>query len=127
MFSCCERKSQRRNGSAPQTEREVSLHSSASGAHQTDREVSLYSSASGAHQTEREVSLHSRGGKKKLFFDFSRFSLERLCLDSEKFIIDFLIKKKYIFTHPFCVEMQDASIIALFIESHNCDKEKLFL
>src|SRR4029434_395304 len=70
MFSCCERKSQRRNGSAPQTEREVSLHSSASGAHQTDREVSLYSSASGAHQTEREVSLHSRGGKKKSIFRF---------------------------------------------------------
>src|SRR4029434_1494189 len=35
-----------------------------------------------------------RGGEKNRFFDFSRFSLERFCLDSEKFIIDFLIKKK---------------------------------
>ena len=61
----------------------------------------------------------TRGGKKNRFFDFSRFSLKRFCLDSEKFIIDFL--------HPFCVEMQAASIIAMFIESHNCDKEKLFL
>src|SRR4029434_7157793 len=33
-------------------------------------------------------------GEKNRFFDFSRFSLERFCLDSEKFIIDFLIKKK---------------------------------
>src|SRR4029434_8947358 len=30
-----------------------------------------------------------RGGKKNRFFDFSRFSLERFCFDSEKFIIDF--------------------------------------
>src|SRR4029434_4152333 len=29
----------------------------------------------------------SRGGGKNRFFDFSRFSLERFCLDSEKFII----------------------------------------
>src|SRR4029434_2458567 len=36
----------------------------------------------------------SRGGGENRFFDFSRFSLERFCLDSEKFIIDFLIKKK---------------------------------
>ena len=27
--------------------------------------------------------------------------------------------------HPFSVEMQAASVIALFVESHNCDKEKL--
>src|SRR4029434_7179422 len=66
-----------------------------------------------------------RGGKKNRFFDLSRFSLERFCLDLEKFIIDFSIF--FFFTHPFCVEMQAASIIALFIESHNCDKEKLFL
>ena len=38
--------------------------------------------------------LVSRGGGKNRFFDFSRFSLERFCLDSEKFIIDFLKKKK---------------------------------
>src|SRR4029434_3790289 len=31
----------------------------------------------------------SRGGKKNRFFGFSRFFLERFCLDSEKFIIDF--------------------------------------
>src|SRR4029434_1125918 len=35
-----------------------------------------------------------RGWGKNRFFDFSRFSLERFCLDSEKFIIDILIKKK---------------------------------
>ena len=77
--------------------------------------------------SETQPMVLSRGGEKNRFFDFSRFSLERFCLDSEKFIIDFLIKKEYLFTHPFCVEMQAASIIALFIESHNCDKEKLFL
>src|SRR4029434_9737996 len=73
--------------------------------------------------THTHTHTHTRGGKK---IDFSRFSLERFCLDSEKFIIDFLIikkKKKYyffiFFTHSFCVETQAASIIALFIESHN--------
>src|SRR4029434_2765812 len=39
-----------------------------------------------------QASIYTRGGEKNRFFDFSRFSLERFCLDSEKFIIDFLIK-----------------------------------
>ena len=83
---------------------------------------------------QQTKAIPTRGGEKNRFCDFSRFSLERFCLDSEKFIIDFLIKKKkkfffffFFFTHSFCVEMQAASIIALFIESHNCDKENLFL
>ena len=41
--------------------------------------------------------------------------------------MDSSISLDFFLTHSFCVEMQAASIIALFIESHNCDKEKLFL
>src|SRR4029434_1151599 len=45
------------------------------------------------------VCVYSRGGKKNRLFDSSRFSLERFCLDSEKFIIDFLINLYLFFLH----------------------------
>ena len=68
-----------------------------------------------------ESAVNSRGGEKNRFFDLSRFSLERLSRFRK------VHNRFFFFKHPFCVEMQAASIIALFIESHNCDKEKLFL
>src|SRR4029434_1793420 len=66
--------------------------------------------------------IYARGVKKNRFFHFSLFSLERFCLDSEKFIIDFLIKKKkntffffFFYTFSFCFEMTLSIIMSLFI------------